>query len=205
MPVQTIPQQVNDPFTKLDPGNYLVCIEEIKEEYTQDDQRLFYTGRFRIQQPQSHNGQVHYERFYIGTDEDPQGNSPDTWTQKAGRLKKCAEGACVPFTGQNPAVVFQQMLGKQLCMKINHRPYTDNDGKPQTAANVQAWGQAGTMTPEVIGVEGNNGQAQAYAAAPAPVPAAPVPAPGVGSPVPPPAAPQGGGAPVNPPLPPQYQ
>lgn len=202
--IGNIPQQVNDPFTKLDQGSFLFTCEGVKEgDY---EGRMIYDASFRVQQPASHQGQVHYERWWIGSDEDPEALLPDTWTSNGGKMKKCCEALGVPFLGQNPDMVTQQMIGKQVCGKVTHRQYTNNEGKPATAANVSQWGQPGTMTPEVIGSD--NGQPPAQAPmTPAPIPAQ---APGVGTPTPPvaPQAPQQGGpvaAPPGPPLPPQYQ
>ncbi len=209
MVLQVIPNNVKDPTTMLDVGEYLFGIEEIKEEYTEEGSRLFYIGKYRVIQPTSHAGQLQYERFYIGTDEDPPGNQVATWEDKAGRLKKCSEAAGVPFTGQNPQVVFQQMLGKQLCGKVIHKPYKDKKtGDARIGANVQMWGTAGSMTPQVQAVDGNSGQpvgapvgAPAQVAAPAPVT---VPVPGQGSGTPPVQPPAAGGVPPLPPGAPQY-
>lgn len=181
MPLSLIPNQVNDPSTKLDVGEFDFSIEEVKEEYTTDDNRLFYTTKNRVVRPPSHAGQLHYERFYVGTDEDPGGMQPDTWTQRAGRLKKYCEAAGVPFTGQNPSVVLAQLVGKQLCGKIIHKPGETREGVATTFANIQTWGVVGSMTPHVEAVEGNSGQP---VGAPATAPA-PAPAPGQGSGMPP--------------------
>ena len=212
--IGTIPQVVNDPFTKLDQGSFLFTCEAVKEgDY---EGRMIYDASFRVHQPASHQGQVHYERWWIGSDEDPEALLPDTWTSNGGKMKKCCEALGVPFLGQNPDMVTQQMIGKQVCGKVAHRQYTNNEGKPATAANVSQWGQPGTMTPEAIGADNgqppqNQNPDRASVGGLAPLPAG---APGVGTPVAPqtgmpasPAAPQQGGqqAPLGPPLPPQYQ
>ncbi|KKN38542.1 hypothetical protein LCGC14_0752370 [marine sediment metagenome] len=199
--IGTVPNVVNDPSTQIDPGAYVFNCESVKEgDY---EGQLIYDAVFRAQQPVTHLGQTHYERWFIGNEEDPEALLPDTWTKRAGHMKKCCEAMGVPFLGQNPDMIVQQMVGKQVCAKVVHK--ASKDGK-YTNARVSQWGQPGTMTPEVIGSD--NGQPPVQA----PAVAAPMPAgtPGVGTPVAPqtgmPASPAGGqSAPAGPPLPPQYQ
>ena len=200
--IGNIPQVVNDPSTQIDPGSFLFTCETVKEGDFEG--KLIYDATFRAQQPESHKGQLHYERWWIGSDEDLEALLPDTWTSNAGRMKKCCDAMGVPFLGQNPDLIVQQMIGKQFCAKIVHAP--SKDGKYMNA-KVSQYGQPGAMTPEVIGAD--NGQPPVQASTPMPAGT-----PGVGTPVAPqtgmpasPVAPQQGGqqAPPGPPLPPQYQ
>ncbi|HDZ26684.1 hypothetical protein LCGC14_0650290 [marine sediment metagenome] len=205
--IGTIPQVVNDPSSSIDPGIFVFSCESIKEGDHKD--QLIYDSVFRVQEPIAYKGQAHFERWFIGTDKDPEAILPETWTSKAGHMKKACDAMGVPFLGQNPDMIIQQMVGKLFCAKIVHKQ-TTKDGVTYTNARVVQYGQHGTMTPEVF--VSDNGQSPVTAPiAPAPLPAG---APGVGTPVAPqtgmpasPAALQQGGqqAPLGPPLPPQHQ
>ena len=203
--IGTIPNQVNDPGTMLEQGFYLVTCEKVEDG--DHEGQFLYDASFRVEQPTECRGQVHFERWFIGSDEDPEAVRPETWTQNAGRMKKCCEAMGIPFTGQNPNVVVQQMFGKQVCMKVTHKTsVSKKDGKTYTNARVTQYGQPGTITPEVF--TSDNGQPAGRQQI---QPPAAQPAFGVGATTPPPVGmppspvQQGGTPPVNPPLPPQYQ
>ena len=202
--IGNIPNVVNDPSTILDVGSFLFTCEAVKEGDWEG--QILYDASFRVQQPASHQGQLHYEKWFIGSKEDPEALLPDTWTSQAGKMKKCCESMGVPFLGQNPDLVVQQMIGKQVCGKTVHKQST-KDGVNYTNARVSQWGQPGTMTPEVIGADNGQPSAPMQTETAAPMPAG---TPGVGTPVAPqtgmPASPAGGQpVPAGPPLPPQYQ
>jgi hypothetical protein len=209
--IQAIPSEIVDPGSKLDPGNYLFSCEGVKEgDY---EGRFLYDATFRVLQPESHKGQLQYERWWIGSDEDPEAAKPETWSQNAGRMAQCCDAMSVPMKGQNPDIVVQQMLGKQLCGRVEHKAYTTKAGKSGVGANITRWGIAGSMTPEVFSGNGQPplaqtpmpmpGAVQAAQPMPPAAPQAPAPIPGAGTNQPPV---QGGPTQTPfPPMPPQYQ
>ena len=70
--------EVSDQFS-VTPGAYEAVVEEIKEEQTKDGGKLMYTWVHRSVAPVA--GLPIYNRFCIGTDNDPNADDPQTWLE----------------------------------------------------------------------------------------------------------------------------
>ncbi len=147
-----IPQQIDDPFTDLAPGNYRGRIDKVELRTTKTN-KLMYVAEVRISEPREAANRVHFENFVIGTDDDPSAERPETWTKTAGRMKQFSDAAGVPFLGQDPNVVVMELVGKTLDFKVNTRVDKTTGEK---RAQISKWATQGTFQPEIeaMGVGG---------------------------------------------------
>lgn len=81
-PVQDIPE----PSNVLEAGLYLMTIAAISEEYSRDKHKLMYNVELRVKDGPSGiaPGTPYFERFVIGTDNDPSAEQPETWKMQRG-------------------------------------------------------------------------------------------------------------------------
>ena len=152
-----IPQQIDDPFTDLAPGNYRGRIDKVELRVTKTN-KLMYVAEVRISEPREAANRVHFENFVIGTEDDPSAERPETWTKTAGRMKQFSDAAGVPFLGQDPNVVIMELAGKTLDFKVNTRVDKVTGEK---RAQISKWATQGTFQPEIeaVGMGGMAAQA----------------------------------------------
>lgn len=151
-----IPQQIDSPFTDFDPGSYRGGIDKMNKTMSKSN-KLMFVGEIRVSEPVEASNRVHFENFVIGTEEDPTAQNPNTWKEKAGRLKQFCEAAGVPFLGQDPDVVVQELIGKQVDFKVNVR-VDRNTGEKRSV--VSKWAPKGSFLPEIELTQGKAPTAQ---------------------------------------------
>lgn len=133
---------------ELPTGNWKFKIDELKEDPSNDG-RLRYSCQLRALAPLENL--VHFERFFIGTDDDPDATDPQTWTASFG-FKQLVR-MCRKAKVQSASAEVVDM--DQLCSeasdhefdgKVTSRLYTDKvTGEQRTAVGISGYYEAGSL------------------------------------------------------------
>ena len=96
------------PDTNLVPGGIYHCVGKMLEEVASSTGKLMYKAQIEIAEPQEHAGHLFFENFCIGSDEDPNADSVDTWKGSfaAKRYKKLLNAAQVPQQADMEQILF---------------------------------------------------------------------------------------------------
>jgi hypothetical protein len=111
-----IPDKVN-----LEAGNYRMKIVSIKELEPLGEQapQLTYLCTFEVDEPVEHRGEMHFERFRIGDENDPMAEDENTWRRSMGakNMKKMLkEAQCVLL--DTDEATYEAAKGQVLIVKI---------------------------------------------------------------------------------------
>lgn len=177
---ETIPDS-----TVLPEGAILFTIEDIIEERTNEGDRLMYNFHFRAQEPPAVASLMHFERFTIGSPEDPEAEDPDTWAKSIGaRIMKQVLKASQVELGEDLDEVFGAAKGQNVIGIVTQQVddgSRDPKYKGQIRNRVQRWYAPGEREVAL------NGPAAAAPTALKPKPGAAKAAPPAAKPAPAPA------------------
>lgn len=127
------------PDSNLLPAAHTLC--KIAEATIGHDKknRLVYTARLGILKPKELAGRSHFERFYIGTEADPNAEDPETWKGFGVQRLKSFITATLgekPKGKADPAKVFASLAGGKVGITFNTRVVQDKkaDGTPNPRA-----------------------------------------------------------------------
>lgn len=178
-------------FTDLPVGNYTAVIEDFKEAFSKQTNKLMYSVTFAIEQPQSVKGRKHFENFVIGSDDDPNAEQEETWNcMGGGQLLSMTKALGVPLPGEDMDMVAQHCIRKRLCFRVQENSYLDKKtNKVVTRNQVKKWAAEGLMEPMIDPIELVGSVPTQIATQPPAAPVAPVPVPTPITPVAPPQAP----------------
>ena len=111
-------------------GTYRVRIKDIDTQYTQKEPpRLMYVTQIEIVEPDEVRGLTLWDRFVIGTPDDPEGEDPDTWrTFPAQRLHEMCESCGVPGN-RSVAAMLRNTLGKEALASVTQNADGRNEVK----------------------------------------------------------------------------
>lgn len=104
-----------------------------------DDGVVYIQGSFKSHASET-PGQVpidYQQRFYVGTQKDPQAKQPETRLNSIGlsQLKGIARVCDVPTQDQPTAQLCASLVGKQFTNRIEERKYKDKQGNEKSAIN----------------------------------------------------------------------
>ena len=108
----------------VEEGIYEVSCEDIQETISREAQKLMYTVVMRVVEPKVQAGLPVYDRFVIGTDEDPMADNAETW-KRALRLKKFVKASGVTLSSDIDATL-AATKGKHFVIAVTK---SVNDGK----------------------------------------------------------------------------
>ena len=140
---------------------YLASIESMAEELSQSSGKLMYSTAFKIMEPTAHAGLNLFERFVIGSDEDPEAEDPETWKKSVGarRLKRCLKAAQIPLD-QNMDQVMALAIDQVVILMVQEykEPDVDRAGNPSEYAGqprnkINAFHPIGTIDPGTKAVD----------------------------------------------------
>jgi len=141
------PDEIND-SPDLSPGTYHVrCLEFTEGEV---NGRLVYRGNFEVIEPTDVAGMRQSATFFIGTEDDPEGNDPKTWQNSiaAKDLKRCFKALRVPM-GSDLDVMCSNAVGSECVFKIVQTPRKDKASGAiipgEFYTNVRGWAEVGMV------------------------------------------------------------
>lgn len=145
--LSSIPQGITE-SRDTEPGKYLWQISTFEEKFQEGTGRLFFNTQLRCVMPASRLGRFHFESFWIGTEDDPNGDLPQTWLDSMGasQWKSFCKAAGVPFDGQDPKVIMANLAGKEIGGHVE-RVFNKKAQKHYT--NVTKWYMPGTFEPVI--------------------------------------------------------
>lgn len=117
---RTAPVGIKDPGVLVPAGMLLLQIDELVEGTMGDDQKLVYQASGVVLEPEGAAGTPWKETFWIGTDEDPDGQNEATWVARAGRLKIFCAKVGVEMEGQDMDVVCSEVVGQRVMARSTH-------------------------------------------------------------------------------------
>lgn len=123
MPLATFKDwdQVQDNIAAVPSGRYLVVVESFEQEMSTTG-KLMYTVQQRIQAPAAYKGMVLFERFVVGSAEDPEANDPQTWLSPRNvavkRMKALFKGAALN-TSQSITAMSRAILQKKVVAVVS--------------------------------------------------------------------------------------
>lgn len=94
--------QIDDPVDFLEePMDAILEIKEISVDRNPNrNNAVFYKILFTVVEPTACLSAPHMERFYVGSEDDPDHTAAETWNRMGGRmLKSCLKASKVPLTG----------------------------------------------------------------------------------------------------------
>ncbi len=143
--ISSIPQGITE-NRDTDPGKYLWDITTFEKKFQENSGRLFFNTQLRCVMPQTRLGRFHFESFWIGTEDDPNGDHQQTWLDSLGakQWKSFCKVAGVPFDGQDPEVIMANLVGRQIGGHVE-RVLSKKDKKHYT--NVTKWYAPGSFEP----------------------------------------------------------
>lgn len=145
--LSSIPQGITE-SRDTEPGKYLWQISTFEEKNQEGSGRLFFNTQLRCVMPESRLGRFHFESFWIGTEDDPNGDLPQTWLDSMGasQWKSFCKAAGVPFDGQDPRVIMASLINQQIGGHVE-RVFSKKAQKHYT--NVTKWYMPGTFEPVI--------------------------------------------------------
>lgn len=182
-------------------GTYLLRGVELTEETSREAGKLMYKAQVSTIEPAEHANEALFERFVIGSDEDPLAKQPATWKASVGarRMKAMLNAAQIP-SGLSTAQIAQTFPGAQFLCKVSQEEQKEGDYKGTISNRLSNFFKVGERATGLDATAPTIPGTAPVAAAPAPAPA-PVAQPQAPQPVatPPPAAPAAAPAPGGPP------
>ncbi len=145
--LSSIPQGITE-NRDTEPGKYLWQISTFEEKNQESTGRLFFNTQLRCVMPENRLGRFHFESFWIGTEEDPNADLPQTWLDSMGasQWKSFCKAAGVPFDGQDPKVIMASLINQQIGGHVE-RVFNKKQQKHYT--NVTKWYMPGTFEPVI--------------------------------------------------------
>lgn len=119
-----------------EPMDAIVEIKEISIERNENkNNAVLYRFLFTVVEPTEFLSSPHSERFYVGSDEDPDHTLAETWDRMGGRMMKaCLKNASVPLTG-GLSKVFAAAIGARVGVQLRwDRPTGDYDSRIRVKA-----------------------------------------------------------------------
>jgi hypothetical protein len=114
------------------------------EENYMDDGRLTYKAQVRILAPEEKAGQFHYETFWIGNDEDPEGHNVEAFVWRG--MKNMCNSVGVKLDDEDLDIVCEQVKGQQVGFRVYETASKKEPGKMYSNTN---WLKAGEVTPQL--------------------------------------------------------
>lgn len=156
---RTVPTGVKEPFEQLPGGTLQMETVRLEEAVKGGDNLFCYVATLKVTAPESAAGQEHQETFFIGTEEDPNAETEDTWIKRAGRLKQYVEKSGVAFEGADMDVVMSEIQQTSVLALVrqSHEPEMKK-GQPNPYAgrvrsNVKSWLAVGEREPALEEVQ----------------------------------------------------
>lgn len=111
-------EEVKDLGRLFENGYYDVEVIEVEVGETKKG-NLRYTAQCEITAPAECKGQIFFQHFYVGTDDDPEGTDPETLRQSYGiqQLKDFAKKCRAKLAG-SPEDVLKKCKGKSLTLNL---------------------------------------------------------------------------------------
>lgn len=107
--------EVQEAGPTLPDGAYLVSVDSFMEDVSASG-KLMYPAQFRVVEPAAYANRVLFERYVVGTDDDANGDDPQTWQKSiaVGRMSRLFRGAGLarnlPVSALGHQVVGQRVL-----------------------------------------------------------------------------------------------
>ena len=146
----------------LEAGYYIFQITSIKAlEQTEKSPSYTFLGTFTVEEPAQYEGQMHFERFVVGTEKDPDAQEDASWKGLGMRnLRQLLTKAQAPLL-ESLEMTFEQAKG---CRFVGRIVKTAGKGANEGMEFSNMRGYFGINSPEALKV----GQEQATAKSPSP-------------------------------------
>ena len=146
------------PTTKQLPiGRFLFNIDDIEERMSQardgKKPKLGYAIQLTVEEPASFAGRKHSEYFNIGTEQDPNGDDPKTWSKSFGAIDLnlfLRAGKAKITTDIDQSIA--SAINNKVIGNVVHKPRRDD--KNEMDARVNKWFRVGDVEPWVDEGEG---------------------------------------------------
>lgn len=121
----------------LPPGRFLFAIEQMSDARPSTNNFYQIETTLRVHEPASYAHEVHFERFVIGTETDPEANDPDTWKKfPAQRYRNLMESTGVGMSGDIEQDI-AQATGQLVGAIVEHRMMPATPQYPTPRVNSQ--------------------------------------------------------------------
>lgn len=153
-------------------GMYLTKIVKITEKHSKAG-KLMMSAQYQIQEPKALKGQMIFENFVLGTDEDPEAENVATFKNSIGArayknlLKKA--GVSVEKTDEVDDIA-QKAAGCEIMLSVQQNEQQEGPYKGQLQNRIAAYYEPGEREPQVTGEGGKAAAKPAAAKKPKPAP-----------------------------------
>jgi len=110
------PDAVSEIRDAVPRGNYRCKLREVESVYTnKQPPRLMYVAQHDILEPEDYAGARLFDRFTIGTDNDPEAEDPESWSDKSFAVKRIKE-MCTAFgvaSNRSVAKMLRGAIGRE--------------------------------------------------------------------------------------------